>query len=175
MKKIVFIIIAVTVAICQFGYAEKDERSTQNTTMSEESGTAPLFGTRVAGNAPSSALTIGNFITTPPPMTHQERQDKLNTLSFSTLKVFQKAKRLKADGVFGPVSAWALFGRDIQRALKNVGYYDGEINGKFGPEIETAVKKFQKAHGLTIDGKVGIKTWSELKTYSDYSAKEKRQ
>ena len=50
----------------------------------------------------------------------------------------------------------------IQQCLINKGYACGEIDGKFGIKTETAVMKFQKANGLTIDGIVGKKTWKAL-------------
>ena len=37
-----------------------------------------------------------------------------------------------------------------------------EVDGDFGAKTEAAVKSFQKAHGLTIDGIVGPKTWAAL-------------
>lgn len=36
-----------------------------------------------------------------------------------------------------------------------------EVDGSFGPATEEATKAFQKAHGLTVDGIVGTKTWPE--------------
>jgi putative chitinase len=45
----------------------------------------------------------------------------------------------------------------LQRALSKAGY-PVTIDGDFGPGTETAVKAFQKAHGLTVDGIVGRKT-----------------
>ncbi len=53
----------------------------------------------------------------------------------------------------------------VQLALKKAGYYDGIIDGKIGPKTKDAVKQFQKDHGLTADGVIGKKTWSEMKTY----------
>lgn len=37
-------------------------------------------------------------------------------------------------------------------------------DGIFGPITEEAVKEFQKANGLTVDGIVGPKTWAKLGT-----------
>jgi len=53
----------------------------------------------------------------------------------------------------------------IQKALKNAGYYNGSLDGKMGPKTQEAIIKFQKDNGLKADGKVGRMTWSELKSY----------
>lgn len=53
----------------------------------------------------------------------------------------------------------------IQTALKNAGFYKGEIDGKIGPQTKKAIKAFQKAKGLAPDGVVGPKTWEELEKY----------
>lgn len=55
--------------------------------------------------------------------------------------------------------------RDIQRALKNAGFYTGAIDGKLGPKTKLAIEEFQKAKGLKVDGKVGPKTWAELEKH----------
>ena len=50
----------------------------------------------------------------------------------------------------------------IQKKLKNWGYYSGEIDGVFGTKTEEAVKAFQKKNGLTPDGVVGTQTLAAL-------------
>ena len=52
--------------------------------------------------------------------------------------------------------------REIQRRLKELGYYTGSADGDFGPATEKAVIAFQKANKLTADGKVGEKTLAKL-------------
>ena len=58
----------------------------------------------------------------------------------------------------------------IQKKLKNWGYYDGTIDGVFGLKTEEAVKAFQKKNGLTADGVVGAKTLAALGISSSSSA-----
>jgi peptidoglycan hydrolase-like protein with peptidoglycan-binding domain len=58
---------------------------------------------------------------------------------------------------------------EIQRALKNAGFYQGKVDGKSGPLTKEAVKEFQRVHGLTDDGVVGRKTWAKLQAYADLS------
>lgn len=53
----------------------------------------------------------------------------------------------------------------IQRALKNAGYYTGPVDGKIGAKTQDAVRRFQKDRGLKVDGKVGAMTWRELRKH----------
>lgn len=50
----------------------------------------------------------------------------------------------------------------VQTALKNQGFYNGAVDGKFGSATESAVKAFQQDRGLTADGKVGTQTLKAL-------------
>jgi chitosanase len=49
----------------------------------------------------------------------------------------------------------------VQTALNSFGF-PMPIDGKYGPEVAAAVLKFQRAHGLTADGKVGFITYNAL-------------
>lgn len=55
--------------------------------------------------------------------------------------------------------------RNIQRALKSAGYYKGRIDGKIGKYTKRAIRSFQRAKKLRVDGIVGKRTWSALKKY----------
>lgn len=46
----------------------------------------------------------------------------------------------------------------LQKALKNAGYFSGSCDGYYGDATVEAVKKFQKAKGLSQDGKAGPAT-----------------
>ncbi len=59
---------------------------------------------------------------------------------------------------------------EIQAALKNAGFYTGQVDGKSGPMTKKAIEDFQKANNLKADGVVGLKTWALLGTYSDVNA-----
>ena len=50
----------------------------------------------------------------------------------------------------------------IQKKLKNWGYYNGNIDGIYGSKTLSAVKKFQSKNGLTVDGIAGPRTLSAL-------------
>jgi peptidoglycan hydrolase-like protein with peptidoglycan-binding domain len=51
---------------------------------------------------------------------------------------------------------------DLQNALKALGYDPGPIDGIFGGETENAVKAFQKAREIAVDGVVGRVTWINI-------------
>lgn len=52
--------------------------------------------------------------------------------------------------------------RRIQQKLKNWGYYTGSVDGIYGTQTQSAVRKFQRDNGLTVDGIAGPKTLSYL-------------
>ena len=62
--------------------------------------------------------------------------------------------------------------RALQKRLKALGWYSGSADGDFGPATEAAVKAFQKANGLTADGKAGQKTLEKLNSKSAISKKQ---
>ena len=60
--------------------------------------------------------------------------------------------------------------KEIQRALKQAGFYQGPIDGKIGPQTREAIRQFQQANGLTADGVVGKRTWEQLSAHLEASA-----
>lgn len=56
----------------------------------------------------------------------------------------------------------------VQKRLTGYGSYNGKIDDKFGPRTENAVKDFQRARGLVVDGVVGPNTWYELAQGAEY-------
>lgn len=50
----------------------------------------------------------------------------------------------------------------VQNRLQELGYYTGSIDGVYGTGTMAAVTAFQKANGLTADGKAGSKTYAIL-------------
>lgn len=51
----------------------------------------------------------------------------------------------------------------LQGALSVLGYYDGPIDGVYGPETTAAVSTFQADAGITVDGQYGPETNAALK------------
>lgn len=52
--------------------------------------------------------------------------------------------------------------RLAQERLNALGYNCGAVDGANGPKTQTAVKRFQAAHGLVQDGIIGTNTWRKL-------------
>lgn len=52
--------------------------------------------------------------------------------------------------------------RELQTALKALGYDVGAVDGQFGATTESAVKKFQSDRGIPADGIVGPITWLNI-------------
>ena len=60
--------------------------------------------------------------------------------------------------------------KEMQRRLKQWGYYDGSIDGVFGTGTRSALIRFQKKNGLTADGVAGKETFKALGMNSAYQA-----
>ncbi|SNS40535.1 LysM domain-containing protein [Anaerovirgula multivorans] len=52
--------------------------------------------------------------------------------------------------------------RRLQGLLRDAGFDPGPIDGIFGARTEAAVRAFQTSRGLTVDGIVGVRTWTAL-------------
>ena len=106
----------------------------------------------------------------------QETQERLEPISMEVLTTLNTTANTSPDVTkpevtppelkpLPPSGPYKPTAKDIQSALKNANYYSGEIDGKIGPQTRKAVEGFQKANGLDVDGKVGLKTWEALKKY----------
>jgi peptidoglycan hydrolase-like protein with peptidoglycan-binding domain len=74
-----------------------------------------------------------------------------SSVAFTGLPVLSK-------GSAGDLVVWA------QEHLQSAGEVVA-VDGGFGPKTLSAVKSFQLAHGLTVDGIIGAATWSALLAY----------
>ena len=52
--------------------------------------------------------------------------------------------------------------KTIQDKLKRWGYYTGSVDGIYGSQTVSAVKKFQQKNGLNVDGIAGTKTLNAM-------------
>ena len=60
--------------------------------------------------------------------------------------------------------------KDIQEALNAAGFYQGPVDGKIGPQTREAIRQFQQANGLKVDGVAGRQTWEKLAPYLQLSS-----
>jgi DNA invertase Pin-like site-specific DNA recombinase/peptidoglycan hydrolase-like protein with peptidoglycan-binding domain len=80
------------------------------------------------------------------------------------------SERLAAMAQAAPLDEGAGYGataeakrvRVLQRALGELGWAPGRIDGMFGPRTEAAVLQFQAATGLAVDGAAGPQVWNAL-------------
>ena len=100
-----------------------------------------------------------------------------NTATTTAVRNFQRYNSLTVDGKVGPKTMAVLKSGNavsaplkpnetnnsasvkmVQTLLRDLGYYNGKIDGKYGKATIAAVKMFQKYNELPIDGKVGEDT-----------------
>ncbi|MBN1140262.1 MAG: peptidoglycan-binding protein, partial [Deltaproteobacteria bacterium] len=78
---------------------------------------------------------------------------------------FYRSQQGKRDGYLMQVGAKGEKVKDLQRALKGKGFYDGEENGVYDEQLRRAVAAFQKAAGFPEDGIAGPRTLNRLGLY----------
>lgn len=93
----------------------------------------------------------------------------------SAVSAYQRSHGLSSDGVVGG-NTWnallvTLRSGDSGAAVKalqadlNAAGASLAVDGAFGPGTTTAVRNYQAAHGLSVDGVVGDNTWTSLITH----------
>lgn len=84
--------------------------------------------------------------------------------------LFNLARTNEGDPAFAPYVQTAVLKqgatggevKELQRRLKEWGYYFGEVDGVYGAKTVEAVKYFQRKNGLTPDGIAGKSTFAAL-------------
>lgn len=144
MKKAGFVILALMVSVYLFGCGKKQQaQETMPETMSIE--TLSIVDTKTQGN----------------------KVQESNSQEIQIVSAQQDVPRLEKLPPSGPYSPAT---EEIQKALRNAGYYTGTIDGKRGPKTKKAIEDFQRANSLEVDGRVGPKTWAKMKVQMDAAA-----
>ena len=110
-------------------------------------------------------------------------------LTRNAVRTFQRRRGLQVDGIAGPHTRHALGRRGrprlgsrlmrngksgwdvaaLQFLLSSRGYGPGGFDGGFGPNTEAAVRRYQSAAGLAVDGIAGPATLRALRQRRTYS------
>lgn len=101
----------------------------------------------------------------------------------SALKEYQRSRRLEVTGV-ADRATWAMLNSEsggmragtkiprgssgtqvkyLQMALIGLGYLNGSADGKYGSQTTEAVRSYQSAYGLSVDGSAGPDTMTSLR------------
>ena len=64
--------------------------------------------------------------------------------------------------------------KTLQNKLRRAGYLDGEADGIYGNDTESAVRALQEEHGLSVTGNVDDATWKLLGGLSAPSAGDRK-
>jgi peptidoglycan hydrolase-like protein with peptidoglycan-binding domain len=81
-----------------------------------------------------------------------------------TLAALSSNTAIGGDTASTPTSSGEVTVSEIQQLLRQKGYYDGKIDGIYGPTSRSAVISFQRDNGLKEDGVVGSQTLQALRS-----------
>jgi peptidoglycan hydrolase-like protein with peptidoglycan-binding domain len=167
--------VTAVVALVVFDNNENDATTTVEVSQAPDdaANTSTTTASTTATTAPSGSASVAIV---------KEIQTDLTTLGYysgpidgnygtettDAVKAFQTDAGLTPDGRYGPethAAVQAALGDEqsgtvvqIQTALKDLGWYEGEIDGDYGPQTIQAVKDIQTFLGVTADGIVGPET-----------------
>jgi peptidoglycan hydrolase-like protein with peptidoglycan-binding domain len=132
---------------------------------------APSATVKLVQDAESQFATTQQGITDETPLSQASQQfnSAAVALEMSWLRLFSDAGCLPDEQQKKAEAAVSDYTRALQKSLSEAGYYDGEVDGVYGPPTVDAVTSLQKAHGLPTTGTVDKATAAALQ--GDLSAK----
>ncbi len=141
MRKYLLVVVVAAFGVYMFGCGKKQAAEEQEPLSME-------------------ALSSANTSTPAPAVTPEAaKMPETKPQAMPTQAVPVKLESLPPAGPYKPTAL------EIQTALKNAGFYMGELDGRIGAMTKKAVEAFQKANNLVADGKIGPKTWAALSRY----------
>ena len=132
---------------------------------------APAATVNRVKQAESEFSTVQQGITDETPLSQASQQFNAAAvaLEMSWLRLFADAGCLTDEQQVQAEAAVRDYTTALQQSLRDAGYYDGEVDGVYGPATVDAVEALQKAHGLPVTGTVDKATAAALQ--SDLAAK----
>jgi murein L,D-transpeptidase YcbB/YkuD len=88
-------------------------------------------------------------------------------LEIAWLRLFADAGCLTDEQQAQAVAAVSAYTTTLQTSLRDAGYYEGEVDGVYGPATVDAVEALQNAHGLPVTGTVDKATAAALRADLD--------
>ena len=154
--------------------AAKKPGSTAATTPAGTSSPKPLAPAATVNRVKQaesefSAVQEGITDETPLAQASQQFNAAAVALEMSWLRLFADAGCLTDEQQQQAEAAVRDYTTALQTSLRDAGYYDGEVDGVYGPATVDAVEALQKAHGLPSTGTVDKATAAALQ--SDLAAK----
>ena len=132
---------------------------------------APAASVNRVEQAESEFSTVQQGITEETPLSQASQQFNAAAvaLEMSWLRLFSDAGCLTDEQAVQAEAAVRDYTTALQKSLRDAGYYDGEVDGVYGPATVDAVEALQQAHGLPSTGTVDKATAAALQ--GDLAAK----
>jgi peptidoglycan hydrolase-like protein with peptidoglycan-binding domain len=132
---------------------------------------APAATVNRVQQAESEFSTVQKGITDETPLAQASQQFNAAAvaLEMSWLRLYSDAGCLTKEQQQQAEAAVRDYTTTLQKSLRDAGYYDGEVDGVYGPATVDAVEALQKAHGLPSTGTVDKATAAALQ--ADLAAK----
>jgi peptidoglycan hydrolase-like protein with peptidoglycan-binding domain len=131
----------------------------------------PAATVKLVQDAEAQFATVQKGITDDTPLSQASQQfnSAAVALEMSWLRMFSDAGCLTNEQQKQAEAAVRDYTTALQKSLRDAGYFDGEVDGVYGPKTVDAVEALQKAHGLPTTGTVDKATAAALE--GDLAAK----
>jgi peptidoglycan hydrolase-like protein with peptidoglycan-binding domain len=145
----------------------KNPGSADSSSPSESSSPKPLVPAATVSRVEQaetelSAVQKGISDETPLAEAAQQFNAAVVALEMSWLRLFSDAGCLDDEQQKQAEAAVRDYTTALQQSLLDAGYYDGEVDGVYGPATLDAVESLQKAHDLPVTGAVDKETAAAL-------------